>query len=124
MENNRFRFEELEAWKQARQSTQSIYPLCKMPDLNRDYGLTNQIQKARVSVMSNLAEGYERLHPNEKLQFYNIARGSNAEVRSLLYVVEDNFPEAAQQSIQLRARVNSVGRLISGLITSTRSRTQ
>jgi four helix bundle protein len=123
MQNGKLLFEKLEAWKQARQVTHSIYTLFRIPELHRDFGLSNQMQRAAVSVMSNLAEGYERLHPNEKLQFYNVARASNAEIRSLLYVIEDNFPETAQQSIQLRAQVNSVGRLISGLINSTRSRT-
>jgi four helix bundle protein len=58
----------------------------------------------------------------EKLQFYNVARGSTAEVRSLLYVLEDNFPQDAAQAVQIRDEVVSAGRLISGLIRSTEER--
>ena len=65
--------------------------------------------------MSNIAEGFERTHLPEKLQFYNVARGSTAEVRSLLYVIEDNFPKNAAEAIELRDEVVSVGKLVSGL---------
>jgi four helix bundle protein len=58
----------------------------------------------------------------EKLQFYNVARGSTAEVRSLLYVIEDNFPQSASQSIVLRDEIVGVGKLVSGLIRSTEGR--
>ncbi|MEY2486347.1 MAG: rRNA-intervening sequence protein [Verrucomicrobiota bacterium] len=68
------------------------------------------------------AEGFERTHLPEKLQFYNVARGSTAEVRSLLYVLEDNFPQDAAQAVQIRDEVVSAGRLISGLIRSTEER--
>ena len=67
-------------------------------------------------------EGFERTHLPEKLQFYNVARGSTAEVRSLLYVIEDNFPQNAAQAVELRDEVVSVGKLISGLIRSTENR--
>ena len=72
--------------------------------------------------MSNVAEGFERLHLPEKLQFYNIARGSTAEVRSLLYVIEDNYPERAEAIARLRQEVVAVGRLITGLLASTTRR--
>ena len=67
-------------------------------------------------------EGFERTHLPEKLQFYNVARGSTAEVRSLLYVIEDNFPQNAPEAIELRDDVISVGKLVSGLIHSTEKR--
>jgi len=67
-------------------------------------------------------EGFERSHVPEKLQFYNVARGSTAEVRSLLYVIEDNFPDSASPAAILRDEVVSVGKLVSGLIRSTEKR--
>jgi four helix bundle protein len=73
--------------------------------------------------MSNIAEGFERHHLPEKIQFYNVARGSNAEVRSLLYVVEDNFPVIASAAVALREQIVVVGKLVSGLIRSTEQRT-
>ena len=72
--------------------------------------------------MSNVAEGFERLHVPEKLQAYNVTRGSSAEVRSLLYVIEDNYPEAAATAVALRAEAIAVGKLVSGLIQSTENR--
>jgi len=61
-------------------------------------------------------------HVQEKLQFYNVARGSNAEVRSLTYVMEDNYPGLSAEARQLRERSAQAGKLISGLIRSTESR--
>jgi hypothetical protein len=72
--------------------------------------------------MSNTAEGFERGHIREKLQFYNVARGSTAEVRSLLYVIEDNCPGCASTSVELREQTMQTGKLISGLIQSTERR--
>jgi hypothetical protein len=68
------------------------------------------------------AEGFERLHLQEKLQFYNVARGSTAEVRSLSYVIEDNFPQLASASAAMRQKIVVAGKLVSGLIRSTESR--
>jgi four helix bundle protein len=115
-------FEDLESWKKARQAVREIYELTRAEALCRDFGVCGQVQRAAVSIMSNIAEGFERLHLAEKLQFYNVARGSTAEVRSLLYVVEDNFPQSASNAVALRADIVSVGKLVSGLIRSTESR--
>ena len=115
-------FEDLESWQEARNSARSIYDLTRGDDLCRDFGICDQLRRAGVSVMSNVAEGFERTHLPEKLQFYNVARGSAAEVRSLLYVIEDNFPLSAAKAVTLREKVVSVGKLVSGLIRSTEER--
>ncbi len=72
--------------------------------------------------MSNVAEGFERNHVSEKMQSYNVARGSSAEVRSLLYVIEDDYPASRPEAAQLRATTVEVGKLITGLIQSTEKR--
>lgn len=95
-------FEDLEGWKKARQLTREIYVLTRKDIIARDFGLSSQIQRAGVSTMSNIAEGFDRQHIQEKLQFYNVARGSNAEARSLLYVIEDNYPSLAADAVRLR----------------------
>ena len=115
-------FEDLESWQLARAMVRNVYQTTRDVELCRDFGLCDQLRRAGVSVMSNIAEGFERKHLLEKLQFYNVARGSSAEVRSLLYVVEDNFPDSAQAARQLRETVVSAGKLVSGLIRSTDSR--
>src|SRR6266568_9265334 len=109
-------FEDLDSWKQARQLTREVYTLTRKDPLAKDFGLCGQIQRAGVSTMSNIAEGFERHHLQEKLQFYNVARGSNAEVRSLTYVIEDNYPTLSAQAVQLRDKSVVTGKLVSGLI--------
>lgn len=115
-------FEDLEGWQKARQLVGKIYELTRQGALCRDFGLCGQLQRAAVSIMSNIAEGFERVHLPEKLQFYNVARGSAAEVRSLLYVVEDNFGGNADKAAILRVQIVTIGKLISGLIRSTGQR--
>ncbi len=115
-------FEDLEAWQQARQLVSAVYSLTHHGSLTKDFRLCSQIQAAAVSIMSNVAEGFERTHLQEKIQFYNVARGSGGEVRSLLYVVEDNFPGAGAEAANLRAQTIGVGKLITGLLNSTTRR--
>jgi four helix bundle protein len=72
--------------------------------------------------MSNVAEGFERRHLQEKLQFYNVARGSSGEVRSLLYVIEDNYLSLAAEAVRVREKSAQTGRLVTGLSQSTERR--
>lgn len=117
------RFEDLEAWQAARRLVNAIYGLTRSRELAKDFGLSSQIQRAAVSSMTNIAEGFEREGKAEKLNFYRIARASTGEVRSLLYVIQDNYPNDADLAIELRQSAEAVGRRISGLIASTRRRT-
>ena len=67
-------------------------------------------------------EGFERQHIQEKLPFYNVAHASTAEVRSLTYVIEDNYPKLAAEAVTLRKKAMGTGQLVGGLIRSTESR--
>jgi len=116
------RFEDLDAWEKARTLVRDLYVLTRHTSLRRDFGLRDQLRRAAVSVMSNIAEGFERRHLGEKLQFYSVARASNGEVRSLLYVIEDNYTDCAADALQLRDDVAHIGRLVTGLIQSTEKR--
>lgn len=116
------KFEDLEVWQIARKTVNAVYDLTRKGEIARDFGLRDQLQRASVSVMTNIAEGFERTSPAEKLHFYNIARASCGEVRSLLYVVEDNYPNSAAHLPDLRESVNATGSLMSGLMASTRKR--
>ena len=120
--NNLSVFEDLDAWKLARELSCEVYALCRRESLARDYGLNDQLRRAAVSVMNNIAEGWESLHPAEKLQFYNIARRSCGEVRSMTYVMLDNGHVSPAEQITLRDRCIRTGRLISGLLRSPRLR--
>jgi four helix bundle protein len=93
-------FEDLEIWKESRRLTGEIYRLTKGEKFAKDFGLSNQIQRAAVSIMSNIAEGFERGGNQEFVQFLYVAKGSCGEVRSQLYVALD------QQYIDQKAADN------------------
>lgn len=120
--NNLSTFEELDAWKCARELTGEVYGLGRRGPLARDFGLNDQLRRAAVSVMNNVAEGWESMHPAERIQFYNIARHSCGEVRSMTYVMLDNGYVSPAEQMSLRERCVRTGRLISGLLRSTRAR--
>ena len=115
-------FEDLESWQQARQLTKRIYSVTRENEIAREFGLCTQIQRAGVSAMSNIAEGFERQHIQEKLQFYNVAHASTAEVRLLTYVIEDKYPKLAVDAVELRKKAIGTGQLVGGLLRSTVSR--
>ena len=83
------RFEEIEAWKTARELTRMVYSLTEQGSFARDYGLKNQIQRAAVSVMSNIAEGFESRTQAQFLDYLGHAKASAGEVRCQLYVALD-----------------------------------
>ncbi len=83
------KFEDLIAWQRARDLTKQIYEITKQGEFQRDFGLRDQMRRASVSVMSNIAEGFERGGRSEFHQFLVIAKGSCAELRSQLYVALD-----------------------------------
>ena len=116
-------FENSEAWKSARGLTNRVYALGQRAPLSKDFGLRDQLQRAAVSVMNNLAEGWESLHPAGKRQAYNIARRSCGEVRSMSYVLLDNRFISPEEQQALLAECVHTGKLITGLIRSLGDRT-
>jgi four helix bundle protein len=82
-------FEELEIWQDAHALTKAIYQLTRETTFSKDFGLRDQIRRASVSIMSNIAEGFERGGNREFTQFLYIAKGSCGEMRSQLYVAMD-----------------------------------
>lgn len=83
------RFEDIQAWQKARALVREIYQTCSDGRLSRDFGLKDQICRAAVSSMSNIAEGFARYSDKDFAHFLDIARGSVTEVKSLLYVALD-----------------------------------
>src|SRR3990172_8363764 len=82
-------FEEIEAWQKARELTRAVYACSGQGAFSRDFGLRDQIRRAAVSIMSNIAEGFERGGSAEFVQFLAIAKGSASEVEAQLYVAFD-----------------------------------
>lgn len=122
MNSNSPQFEDLDAWKVARELTFRVYALCRRDPLARDYGLTDHLRRAAVSAMNNIAEGWESRHPAEKIQFYNFARRSCGEVRSMSYVLLDSHFITETEQLQLRNHCIRAGMLVSGLIRSVENR--
>ncbi len=82
-------FEDIHAWQKARQATRSIYEVTAESDFAKDYGLRDQIRRAIVSIMANIAEGFGRRSDKEFANFLNMAHGSVSDVQSHLYVALD-----------------------------------
>ena len=110
------RFEDLEAWKIAREVTKQVYKVSKNDLFIRDYGLRDQICRASVSTMSNIAEGFERDGDKEFVQFLSIAKGSSGEVRSQLYMALDQDYISENEFNFLYSKTTENSRVISGLM--------
>jgi four helix bundle protein len=82
-------FEEIEAWQLSREMVRDVYRVSREGIFSKDFGLQDQIRRASVSIMSNIAEGFERGGNKEFINFLTIAKGSCGEVRSQLYVAFD-----------------------------------
>ena len=83
------RFEDLLAWQKARSLTSSIYALTKNGAMSRDFGFRDQIQRASISMMTNIAEGLGYSNPKQFNHYLTISRASSIELQSLLYVALD-----------------------------------
>ena len=109
-------FEELEIWKEARKLTRAIYQLTKREKFSRDFSLRDQIQRAVVSIMSNIAEGVERDGNQEFVQFLYVAKASCGEVRSQLYVAFDQGyilkADSEESIVAFRRLSGMIGNLI------------
>jgi len=109
------KFEDLVAWQKARELTKQIYLLTSKEPFSRDFGLRDQIQRAALSVMSNIAEGFERGSRSEFHQYIVIAKASCAEVRSQLYVALDVGYISQEQFENVNSLATEVSRIIGGL---------
>lgn len=109
------RFEDLFAWQKARELTGLIYDISKQVSFAKDFGLRDQIRRASVSVMSNIAEGFDRAGRVEFHRFLVIAKSSCAEVRSQLYIALDAQLISNSQFAEAMALAEETTRIISGL---------
>ena len=110
------RFEDIDAWKMARELTKAVYQITGTGQFARDFGLRDQIRRAVVSIMSNIAEGFERGGNKEFLQFLSLAKGSCGEVRAQLYIALDQLHISDAQFQELVEQTITVSRLIAGLM--------
>ncbi len=118
MLNRAEKFEDVIAWQKARILTQVVYEATRQGTFARDWGLTSQMQRASVSIMSNVAEGFERGKPREYLHFLSIAKTSCAEVCSHLYVALDTGYIDQPTFAHLSSLANEIARILAGLRAS------
>ena len=111
-------FEEIEGWQKARELTRRVYDVSDVGAFSRDFGLRDQMRRAAVSILTNIAEGFERASRKEYLLFLNIAKGSAGECRSLCRVALEigYFSEATHQD--LHQRVVTLSRFLFNQINS------
>jgi four helix bundle protein len=115
------RFEDLIAWQKARALARDVYLLTRDEAFRKDFGLASQIQRAAVSVMANLAEGYERRRRVEFHRYVEIAKASCAEVSSHLYVALDVGYLESSRFETLQEQISELQRILAGLKASLTS---
>ena len=122
-------FEDLKVWQEARQLVDVVYSASKVRAFAGDFALREQIRRAAISAMSNIAEGFERGTRKEFIQFLNIAKGSNGEVRSQLYVALDQkyitdtqFTAVREACASLSKRLASFIRYLDGYTSDSRTK--
>ncbi|MEI9921538.1 MAG: four helix bundle protein [Bacteroidota bacterium] len=114
-------FEELKCWQRARELVTLVYALTSTGNLARDFGMRDQLQRAALSVMNNIAEGFARESTKEFIRFLDISHASCIEVKSMSYVLED-LKSVSETNIQtMRSKLDETSGLIRGLMKYLRS---
>lgn len=109
-------FTELDIWQKARVLNKQIYAVSSTGQFAKDYCLQNQIRRASISVMSNIAEGFERDGAKEFVQFLSVAKGSLGELMSQLYIAFDLSYLGKQSLDELLETSDGLSRNISGFM--------
>jgi len=109
-------FTDIEAWKQARLFVANVYDIFSQGNSQKDFGFRDQIQRAAVSIMSNIAEGFDSGSKKSFIQFLTYSYRSASEVESLLFVALDIHYIDVNQHNELMSQLNSIKKLIGGFI--------
>ena len=115
------RFEDIEAWKASRSLARLVYEMTSCGEWARDFGLRDQIRRAAVSVMSNIAEGFDRQGDAEFRRFLAMAKGSAAEVKSQLYLATDLGYLKAEASQAALDQTDTLCRMLGSFMSYLRS---
>jgi len=115
------RFEDIEAWKRSREMTKAIYKISSKDKFSKDWALRDQVRRASISVMSNIAEGFDSGFSAEFARFLNISRRSASEVQSQLYVAADQSYINTVEFDHLYEELEQIRKMITGFIKYLRS---
>ena len=110
------RFEEMHSWQSARDLVKLIYDATKQPDFSRDFALRDQVRRAAISIMSNVAEGFGSGSDAEFVRFLGYARRSVSEMQSQLYAALDQGYISSEQFDEAYSQANITERQINALI--------
>jgi len=110
------RFEDLEVWSIARIITKKIYRITGNDQFKRDLSFQNQVRRCAVSIMANVAEGFERDTNREFIHFLYISKGSAGELRNHLYIALDNGYIDSSEFESLEAELLTISKSLSGFI--------
>ena len=116
------KFEDIEAWKEARKLTSAVYKLTHENQFKNDFALCNQIQRASISCMANIAEGFGRVSKQEFIRFLDIAYSSTIEVQSHLYAALDLNYIKQDQFDFIYSQAKKTAKLIAGFIRYLRNK--
>jgi four helix bundle protein len=111
------RFEDLEVWKLARKVANEVYGLSKEGEFGEDYALRNQIRRSAISIISNIAEGFEAGTDKQFSRYLRIAKGSAGECRAQLYVALDQHYISQNKFNRLKEKLIICSRKLSKLIS-------
>ncbi|MGJ3244234.1 MAG: four helix bundle protein [Opitutales bacterium] len=109
-------FEDLDSWQASRDVCKTVYHLTDRAELEQDWVLRDQMRRAAISIMSNIAEGFGRHSNKEFIQFLTVARGSAEELESQTYLLEDLYALSKDDLDPLFNRLGDTVRLINGLL--------
>ncbi len=110
------RFEDIEAWKEARKLVNRVYGFCSVNEFKKDHSLVDQIRRAAISVMANITEGFARKGNKEFIQFLFISKSSAAELQSHLYIALDQGYIEKLQFDELYQDADKIQRQLSNFI--------
>jgi four helix bundle protein len=116
------KFTDLNAWKEAHSLVLITYKEVSTFPKTEQFGLIGQMKRAAVSISSNIAEGFSRQGNKEKLQFYFVAKGSLTELENQITIARDLTYLDSKGYQQLASQIETVGKLLTGLIKCIRSR--
>jgi len=115
------KFEDIQAWKRARELNRRIYRITRDGQFVKDFNLIDQIRSAAISIMSNIAEGFARRTNKEFANFLVIAHGSAAELQSHLYIALDQRYISENEFSDIYNEVDEVSRMIQGFSSYLRN---
>ncbi len=110
------RFEDIDAWKKARELTKTIYEVTAQGKIAADFSLKDQLRRASLSIMAIIAEGFEREGNKEFRQFLAMAKGSVGEVKALLFVALDAGLASSEQFQRIMGLADEASRLLAGFL--------